>query len=67
MKTYLQHVLIISEAIRSLKTVPSGHLYARCMNYMDINRYLGIIDMLKNSKLIDEKNNLLVWTGPVGE
>ena len=37
LKAGLAALQALAEAIRELKQIPSGHLYARVMNYMDIN------------------------------
>lgn len=39
----------LAEAIRELKQVPSGHLYAQVMNYLDINAYEKAIGVLCNA------------------
>ncbi len=51
----------LAEAIRELKQIPSGHLYARVMNYMDINAYEKAIGLLCNSGVIRKNGDLLVW------
>ena len=51
----------LAEAIRELKQIPSGHLYARVMNYMDINAYEKAIRMLCNSGVIRQDGDLLKW------
>jgi hypothetical protein len=57
-------VLSIAEAIRDLKSVPSGHLYARLMGQMTLEQYNSIIDILKSAGAVTEKGHLLTWTGP---
>jgi hypothetical protein len=51
----------LAEAIRELKKIPSGHLYARVMNYMDINAYEKAISLLCNSGVIRKNGDMLVW------
>ena len=51
----------LAEAIRELKQIPSGHLYARVMNHMDINAYEKAISLLCNSGVIRKNGDLLVW------
>jgi hypothetical protein len=53
----------IADAIRKLKEIPSGTLYAIVMGKMSLESYNGIISLLKRTKLISEKNNLLTWIG----
>ena len=57
-------VLAVAEAIRDLKEVPSGHLYAQLMGHMELATYNKIIDILKNAGMVREQNHLLTWTGP---
>jgi len=54
-------VQAVAEAIRELKSVPSGHLYAQLMGYMSLDEYNKIIRILKNAKLVTEENYLLTW------
>ena len=54
----------ISLAIRDLKRVPSGHLYAVLMGKMDLELYNGIIQILKNAGLVKEESYELIWIGP---
>jgi hypothetical protein len=54
----------VAEAIRDLGSVPSGHLYARLMGHMDLDTYNKVIGVLKQAKLVEEKNHLLTWVGP---
>ena len=56
-----QTVLAIAEAIRSLGTVPSGHLYARVMGKLSLDQYNQIIGMLKRQGLISETHYELKW------
>lgn len=54
----------LAEAIRELKEVPSGELYARVMNAIDIHQYERSIGVLKGAGLVAESNHLLRWVGP---
>lgn len=44
--------------------VPSGHLYTRLMEHMNLETYNRIIGMLKQAKVVEERSHLLVWIGP---
>lgn len=55
---------VITESIRSAKEIPSGHLYAICMNHISLEEYNEIIEMLKRINLIEERFFLLKWIGP---
>lgn len=63
-KAHLSAAIAIAEAIRELKEVPSGHLYARVTQHMTLDAYNGIISALKTAGLVKEQNFLLTWVGP---
>jgi hypothetical protein len=54
----------LAEAIRELKEVPSGELYAHVMGVMDVHQYERSIGVLKGAGLVEEQNHLLRWVGP---
>lgn len=56
--------VVVANVIRSLKEVPSGHLYAQVMDRMGIHEYNSTISLLKESKLITEEHHVLRWIGP---
>ena len=56
-------IMAVAEAIRSLGSVPSGHLYARVMPFMNLDAYTRVIETLKRAGLVTEKNHLLTWVG----
>jgi len=58
------HAITLSEAIRELGQIPSGHLYARVMEHIDVHSYQVIIDALVRAKLITNQHHLLTWVGP---
>lgn len=62
-------VSAVGNAIRELREIPSGHLYARLMAYcsLRLDQYEAIIETLKRTKMVKEENNLLIWIGPVKE
>ncbi len=51
----------IADAVRELKQVPSGHIYAAVMGVMDINAYEKAVSMLCNAGVIRKAGDLLVW------
>lgn len=63
-KVYLSDAIAIAEAIRELKEIPSGHLYARVSQYITLDAYNSIISALKTAGLVKEQNFLLTWVGP---
>ena len=58
-------VLAVSEAIRALGEVPSGHLYAQLMGTLSLESYNKIIKTIKNTGLVEESGHVLRWVGPV--
>ena len=58
----LNLIYAVGEAIRELKSVPNGELYA--LSKLSINEYTIIIQKLVDAKLITNDQNLLVWIGP---
>lgn len=66
-KAGINTVVAVSEAIRELKQVPSGHLYAQVMGFLDEAAYQKVISILKNAGLVAEQNFMLTWTGPAME
>jgi len=56
-------LLALTEAIRSLGEVPSGHLYARVMAYLPIEVYDAAIGLIVGSGVVEKRGDLLVWKG----
>jgi hypothetical protein len=67
-KTQLYATIIgVSETIRELGEVPSGHLFnALLMQYpaTSASDFQRIIDTLKRARLVEEKSHILRWIGP---
>jgi hypothetical protein len=61
LKAGLAALQALAEAVRELKQIPLGHLYARVMNYMDINVYEKAIRMLCNAGVIRQDGDMLKW------
>lgn len=57
----LKALAALAEAIRELKTVPSGHLYTQVMGYLDINAYESAIRTLCNAGVIRKSGDMLHW------
>jgi hypothetical protein len=62
-KAVIEVLMAVADAIKELKAVPSGHLYAALMGKMDIQSYEAIIRTLVNTKLVARRGDLLVWVG----
>jgi hypothetical protein len=54
----------VAEAIRELRSVPNGELYAQVIGKMDLEYYNGILRTLKNAGLVEETGHVLRWVGP---
>lgn len=57
----IEIVKAVAEAIRDLKEVPSGHLYAQLSKYMSLDLYNTIISQLEKLGLIKVNNHLITW------
>jgi len=58
-------VTAIADAIRDLKEVPSGTLYAAVMSKVSIDEYEKIIGIIEGAGLIKRSgSHLLTWIGP---
>jgi hypothetical protein len=53
----------VSECIKELGTVPSGHLYAGLMGSLSLDQYNQIISAMLDMGLIKESGHLLTWIG----
>lgn len=54
----------LTEVIKVLKEVPSGHLYAGVMSHMSLSEFEGIVFSLVKAKLITYSNgHLITWIG----
>lgn len=63
-KAVIEITRAVAEAIRDLGEVPSGELYARLMDKLDIRSYDFIIDTLLRAGVITRNNHVLAWVGP---
>lgn len=54
---------LLGEAIKSLGSVPFGHLYARVAGHMTLGEYRQAIGYLKAAGDVTEKAHLLTWSG----
>jgi transcriptional regulator CtsR len=60
----LQVVQAIAEAIRELKQVPSGKLYAMVMGKLSLEQYEKVIQILVDARLVKKhQSHLLEWIG----
>jgi hypothetical protein len=57
----VETIRAVADALRELKEVPSGHLYARLMGHTSLQSYELIISTLKSAGLVTEQNHLLTW------
>lgn len=56
-------IVHIGRAIRELKEIPSGRLYARLMEVMSLEDYNAIITKLESANLIKVENHVIIWIG----
>ena len=61
-KALLATIQALAEAIRELKEVPSGHLYAQVMGKLSLENYQYCVGILKQAgKVTEDNSNLLSW------
>jgi hypothetical protein len=54
----------VTDTIRELGEVPSGHLYTQVMSTLTLAQYEQVIETLKSAGLVRESNShLLTWLG----
>lgn len=51
----------VSEAVRELGQVSNTKLYAQLCGIMDLSTYEKVIRILKNSTVIRQSGDLLIW------
>lgn len=57
-------IIVIADAIREVKEVPAGHLYAMLMARVSLPTFNNIVSTLVKSTLIEKRGDLLVWKEP---
>lgn len=60
----LMKVAAVGDAIRELKEVPSGHLYARLIDHMSLEQYQATIATLERARLVKVESHVVKWIGP---
>ncbi len=60
-KAGLEVIRAIADAIREVKQVPAGHLYAAVMGTLSLSAFTRIVDMLVRSGLVRKQGDLLIW------
>lgn len=64
-KAALGMTVAVAETIRELGSVPSGHLYARLMDKVDLAAFEAMIRSLVNAGLVKDQSDMLTWIGPL--
>ncbi len=60
-KASLNAVFVLGGAIRELRQIPSGHMYAMVMAFLSLEQYEQAVSILVNAKAIRRKGDVLVW------
>lgn len=59
---------LLSDTIRDLKEVPSGHLYAAMTSLIpeeyDLDLHMDILNAMEEAGLVKVENHLVKWVGP---
>ena len=65
-KEEFKRVLLgVMETIKEVKEIPSGHLYAQLMRFVDIDlqTYQGMIEIMVDIGFIEVENHLIIYKG----
>lgn len=55
----------VGQYIKAQGPIPSGHLYARLLGFMELDTYEALIGVLVSAgKVRRHRNHLLEWVGP---
>jgi hypothetical protein len=55
----------IAYAIKTVGSIPSGHIYAQVMGETDLETYNTILGVLKSAKMISiAPSHMIKWIGP---
>jgi hypothetical protein len=62
----LKLTVAVTEVIREAgrNGIPSGHLYALLLDRVTLQGYESMIAQIKRTGLVEERGNVLYWTGP---
>jgi hypothetical protein len=64
-KKQLAVIKAVAEAVRELKQVPAGHLYASLMGIMSLAEFNSIIAVLVEAGLVERAaSHMLTWVEP---
>jgi len=64
-RAVLAVTVAIGDAIRDLRIVPSGVLYANLASEISLENYKTVVHALKETGLVREDSNVLYWVGPL--
>lgn len=56
--------IAVTEAIRELGEIPSGHMYARLCDKMSLECWERMEKIIVGTGLVEKRGDLLVWVGP---
>lgn len=60
-RAVIQALLALADAIRELREVPAGHLYAHVASYMTADQFNRAVDLFIRAKVVERRNNVLYW------
>lgn len=64
LKSAFQMLAALAEAIRELREIPEGELYARLMDHFTHEGWDRAIGQLVRAGLVKRQAQQLIWTGP---
>ena len=66
-RSAVQFVCVLAEAIREAGEIPAGHLYAMVMSRCDLSTFESFLSRLYGANLVERRGDVLVWIGPTME
>lgn len=64
LKAAIGQIMAIADAIRELKTVPSGVFYSQICTEISLSAFDSILKILQKQKLVTVENHVITWIGP---
>ncbi len=62
-KVTVDVVAAMGRVIQHVGSIPSGELYARLMDKINLEQYNYLLGLLLSTGLVEQKNYLLIWKG----
>lgn len=67
LKRAVEIITVLGDAIQTVRSIPSGLLYASVLGKISSVEYKGALGVLIRAGLVSEKGHMLTWIGPIAE